>query len=51
MIIRVTGSIDTDDLPADLVDLTHPMGLSAKGYEQIACNIDLDDVDFRLERE
>lgn len=56
--IKVTGYIDTDDLPPEHVDLSHEMGLSNKGFEAFGVgpsihgngvSAGLDDVEFEKE--
>lgn len=36
MRIKVTGYIESDDLPFEFVDSEHEMGLSGQGYERMA---------------
>jgi hypothetical protein len=33
--IKVTGYVDTDDLNEDMVDLDHPTGLTAEGFDDL----------------
>lgn len=53
--IKITGYINTDDLGASEIDLDHPTGLSAEGYDvytgpdgvfQVS---DLEDLEVELE--
>ena len=36
--IKVTGYIDTNEMPHAFVDLTHEIGLSNEGYEALGVN-------------
>jgi hypothetical protein len=55
--IKVTGTLDTDELPANYVDLDHPSGLTEEGHEALFSIFsdetwklsDLQDVDSELE--
>ena len=49
--IKVTGYIDTEDLELHQIDLSHEMGLSERGYEEVSMSLPLDDVDFALVKE
>ncbi len=48
--IKVTGYLDTSGMDPEMVDLEHETGLSPEGFEAITGDLDLEDVEFTLER-
>lgn len=55
MRIKVTGYLDTEDMIPEDVDLDHPMGVSAKFYEDVSGGRrhlpTLGDIEFEAEEE
>ena len=57
MRIKITGYVDTRDLPSNQVDIGHETGLSIEGYDEIAGIesdwrvADLEDIDVELVRD
>lgn len=49
--IKVTGYIDTRDIDPEHLDLDHDTGLSSEGFDFMAGQVQMDDLDFALEPE